>query len=119
MRVIRFFVLCTVLLVGAGCEVRYVQPPTYVFTPRQFEQIQEGNAGRRVWVYSRGSRELRSPISDIEATVGDLIESACGLTMVQRFEGSVPAHRFRLQIDQTLTSQTEDLGCDRRVRYQL
>lgn len=116
--VIRIFFLFVVLLIAAACEVRYVRPPDIHLYPRQFEAIQEGNAGKRVWVYSRGSRDLRAPLRDIEATVGELLETACGLIMVSRAEGGIPAHRFRLQIDQTQTSHTQDLGWG-SVRYQL
>ena len=114
----RFFVLFPLLLAGAGCAVHVVRPPDIYLYPRQFEVVQEGNAGKRVWVYSRGSRDLSGPLRDIEAIVGELLESTCRLTMVQRFEGGIPAHRFRLQIDQAQTSHTEDSGWG-SVRYEL
>lgn len=119
MRVIKFLLVLLAIGFAGGCTITEVRPPQYVFIPRQFEAIQEGNAGKRVWVYSRGARDLSGPLRQIEATVGELINTACGLTMVKRERGDVPAHRFRLQVDQSQTSRTEDLGWDRRVRYQL
>lgn len=116
---VRFLVLSFVLLAAAACEVVHVRPPTVILMPRQFEAIQEGNAGKRVWVYSRGARDLSGPLRDMEGTMGALLGEGCGLTLVKRERGDVPAHRFRLEINQTQTSQTQDLGWDRLVRYQL
>lgn len=118
----KFFLLLIVAVaaVSAGCTIYEVKPPPPpIFIPRHFEAVQEGNAGRRVWVYSAGSRDLIGPLRNIEGTVGDLLARACGLTMVKRERGDVPVHRFRLQIDQSQTSRTEDLGWSRLVRYQL
>lgn len=109
-----FFVLGFVAALLAGCQPRYIQK---VYTPRQWQDLSEGQLGNVVWVDLGRSRDLE--------TVDNVITEElrhCGLQRVLRPPEAgrtyTPAHAFRLDLRTSTGSDEYDVGGRRQsVRF--